>query len=1807
MASTEEDFPRGGKTKQTTESKAEPVRRHTEVDNLFETHEPEESKKRKGQKEDALKKAKRQKTSKEEALKLNTTTSVDILQLKSLKVGTLLLGCVKEVVDFEVTINLPSGLLGYLNISNISDSYTKILSDHLDSASSEEIFSLSSLFSPGMLVRCVVARLDTAKGGSVSIQLSINPKEVNKGFSTGSLKAGLVLSGCVESIEDHGYLVDLGIKGTKAFLPKQAAKDKTNSPKELKVGQYVTSLLEEVKNDGRVVCLSISPTAVAQAVADTEHGWTLTNLLPGLVVKAQIKKVTLHGLILEFLSSFTGLVDFMHLEPEQASTFSEGDNVKACVLYVEPSTRLVGLSLRSHLLQPGGDVDLVATERIGEVAHGCKMTALHHLSGAMLKLPDQTVVFIHRNHMKEPREAFNLNRVMAKPEHTCRIMDFSPMEQVHLVSLRQSVINAPFFRRYHDIHPGQIVQGTVTSLQSHGMMVKVTDYIRGLVPRTHLSDIILKNPEKKYTVGMTIKCRVLSVDPQEKKLTLTRKRALVDSSLPLFLTYEDARRGRVSHGFIVCVKDFGCIVCFYGEVKGLVPPNELSTEPVIVPENMFYVGQVVKAKVLNCDVEKEKLLLSFKAVAGGDAEAPPKPTFDFEVGKKVEVKVVSKVLTGLEVSILPEETTALLPMMHLSDHVSNCLLLWEGLQEGDIISNIVCLSKKKPNITLTKKPTVKSFLEEGGVVAKEFSDITVGVQLIGWVKNIMPYGVFVEFPYGLVGLAPKAAISDKFISDTGAHFQLGHTVVAKVTNLDEEKHRFLVSLKVSEVTSPERDGQARLIRGLQERKAVMEMMASRGDSDLFTQLSAVTIGQKMKMSVDEVREDGSVTFKSDELSAATVLATKDNVPSKLATGQKCMPVILHVDLVTSQVYVSLLTKLTGKRQEVEAGSTHTATVHHADRDFAVISLGDTAQLTVIQTTNHPNETFRFDSEKLTAGKTLTITVTKSSCEELEGLPLVSWELAPPERKRLISDSKGSKGTYRYGDVVKGKVKKVKPTCVLVTLEDGSTGCVHVSEIQEVVCVGTFPTSLLKIGSEVTARVIGGREGNSHRFLPFSHPNFTYSMPELTLLPSKLKEDADIKPVKTKEKLKRYQVGDDVICFVSKYFPTRKCLEVTTGPSVTGTVEQLAMTSDPKDAKHPEKLFKLGQAVSAKVVTVSSSKPSRLSLSLNGVHKLEKGHVIMGLVQKLDPNLGLLVKLPFSAMGTVAMEDLADKYKPKPLERYSKDQLVRCCIVGEAKSKWQLSLRPSRTNPGKASVVKDPEIVSLEDLSEGQIVRGYVRTVNAQGVFVSLSRSIKGRAQFQKATKYFVASHQDYAKKVPQSTLLTTKILSIDKEKGLVDLSLLQEDTGKPDVIPESLGLHLRVTGEAKEKRDATKKRKRTESESKQGTAEKVVKKTGKGEDSDSGVEVYFREEEVEEEKKLEPAEVEKPVPVQPPRLQVTGGFSWDAALSALKPASAALVGEDSSDGEVDEVNTKPQKKSRHEQEVAKREAEKALTKLETELMDPGLRPQTAASFERLLLSSPDSSLLWLQFMAFHLQATQIEQARAVAERALKTISFREEQEKLNVWVALLNLENLYGTEESLQKVFERAVQFCEPMPVYQQLADIYAKCQKTKEAEGLYKTMVKRFRQEKAVWLSYGTFLLQQGQSDAASALLQRAIKSLPNKDNVDLIAKFAQLEFRYGDVERGKTMLDKILTSYPKRTDLWSVFIDLMVKHGSQKEVRAVFDRVIHLSVAVKRIKFFFKRYLEYEKKNGTPESIQAVKEKALEYVESKGTEAAR
>ena len=101
-----------------------------------------------------------------------------------------------------------------------------------------------------------------------------------------------------------------------------------------------------------------------------------------------------------------------------------------------------------------------------------------------------------------------------------------------------------------------------------------------------------------------------------------------------------------------------------------------------------------------------------------------------------------------------------------------------------------------------------------------------------------------------------------------------------------------------------------------------------------------------------------------------------------------------------------------------------------------------------------------------------------------------------------------------------------------------------------------------------------------------------------------------------------------------------------------------------------------------------------------------------------------------------------------------------------------------------------------------------------------------------------------------------------------------------------------------------------------------------------------------------------------------------------------------------------------------------------------------ADFERHLLSSPNSSYMWIQYMSFQLQLSEIEKAREVGRRALKAINFREEQERLNVWIALINLETSYGTDDSVDHVFKDAARHNDSKTVYLKMASIFDESRK---------------------------------------------------------------------------------------------------------------------------------------------------------------------
>lgn len=81
-----------------------------------------------------------------------------------------------------------------------------------------------------------------------------------------------------------------------------------------------------------------------------------------------------------------------------------------------------------------------------------------------------------------------------------------------------------------------------------------------------------------------------------------------------------------------------------------------------------------------------------------------------------------------------------------------------------------------------------------------------------------------------------------------------------------------------------------------------------------------------------------------------------------------------------------------------------------------------------------------------------------------------------------------------------------------------------------------------------------------------------------------------------------------------------------------------------------------------------------------------------------------------------------------------------------------------------------------------------------------------------------------------------------------------------------------------------------------------------------------------------------------------------------------------------------------------------------------------------------------------------------------------------------------------------------------------------------------------------------------SSGPFQRKRESTLRQDlDIDLktISKFAQLEYKLGDPERGKTIFEGIVDSHPKRWDLWSIYIDMTASQGDMVSVRSLFDRV--------------------------------------------------
>jgi rRNA biogenesis protein RRP5 len=103
------------------------------------------------------------------------------------------------------------------------------------------------------------------------------------------------------------------------------------------------------------------------------------------------------------------------------------------------------------------------------------------------------------------------------------------------------------------------------------------------------------------------------------------------------------------------------------------------------------------------------------------------------------------------------------------------------------------------------------------------------------------------------------------------------------------------------------------------------------------------------------------------------------------------------------------------------------------------------------------------------------------------------------------------------------------------------------------------------------------------------------------------------------------------------------------------------------------------------------------------------------------------------------------------------------------------------------------------------------------------------------------------------------------------------------------------------------------------------------------------------------------------------------------------------------------------------------------------------------------------------------------------------------------------------------------------------------------------------------------------------------------MASRWAQSEFREGSVERGRTIFFSLLDNYPKRIDVMVVFLDMEEKNKHWEAARELYRRATALHLSSKKMRYFLRRWLEFEKLHGDARDQQLVTDTAKAFVESR------
>lgn len=240
------------------------------------------------------------------------------------------------------------------------------------------------------------------------------------------------------------------------------------------------------------------------------------------------------------------------------------------------------------------------------------------------------------------------------------VTDFD--EEKKRISLSMKALQPEPWKSIEDKYQvGQRVNGKVVSLTEYGAFVEIEKGIEGLI---HISEMSwtehVKHPSQKVSMGQTVEAVILSLDKDNKKLSLGLKQLEPDPWEQLIEKYPVGSRHK---GIVRNLTNFGVFVELESGVDGLIHISDLSwTKKIRHPGELVKRGDEIDIVVLAVDKEQRRISLGHK-----QAMENPWDKFEqeFKVGAEVQGKIIRHIEKGAIVE-LPGDVDGFIPHSHMS-------------------------------------------------------------------------------------------------------------------------------------------------------------------------------------------------------------------------------------------------------------------------------------------------------------------------------------------------------------------------------------------------------------------------------------------------------------------------------------------------------------------------------------------------------------------------------------------------------------------------------------------------------------------------------------------------------------------------------------------------------------------------------------------------------------------------------------------------------------------------------------------------------------------------------------------------------------------------------------------------------------------------------------------------------------------------------------------------------------------------------------------------------------------------------------